>query len=843
MQHAGPPSRRSFLGRSAAFVTLAVSGSLAAIPNSVALPGTSARGTARPRSVSGVFPSLAMFNDEGECGTGAVVAWAGRLWAITYGPHLVRGSSDKLYEITPDLDQIVRPESVGGTNANRMIHRETRQLVIGPYVIDGEGRVRVIPREEMPGRLTGTARHLTDPANRVYVATMEEGLYSVDLNSLEVYGEIKDGNGGLTSPDHPAEISSELPGYHGKGLYSGGSVLVYSNNGDQAPEAETDPKTVSGALAEWRGEGDWSLVRRNQFTEVSGPAGIFGGNDSASDPLWSVGWDYRSVLLNVLYDGEWHTYRLPKASHCYDGAHGWNTEWPRIRDIGETDLLMTMHGAMWRFPAAFRPGRTAGLAQRSTYLRVVGDFTRWGDRIVFGCDDTARLEFLNKRRHKGNIVGPGQSQSNLWFADPDRLDALGTPLGRGAVWDRDHLAAGEVSDPFLLAGFARRSLHLTHSAEHAVTFTVEIDRNGTGTWDRFRRIEVPAGGYRWTAFPAGLPVQWARLRVDRDCPDATAAFALSEPDRRTSRPARIFDGLARIGEDTVTGGIVRARGGNLRTLAFVSDRPAGSGQESVGYYELDGELALSRVEDPESERYHREKVAVPTGMYEVDAASVLVIDDSERRWRLPKGNPAFDQDGPLGPERLDREVCTERDLFNCHGTLYELPAENAGGFARMRPVASHELRIKDYCSYRGLIVLTGVRDDAPAGEHIVRSDDGRTALWAGAVDDLWQLGLPRGEGGPWARTSVRKGEHSDPYLMTGYEDKVLRLSHDHAETVGMTVQVDITGDGRWCVYRTFAVAAGSTVTHRFPEDFSAYWVRCVTDTDCSATAQLRYGRG
>ena len=28
----------------------------------------------------------------------------------------------------------------------------------------------------------------------------------------------------------------------------------------------------------------------------------------------------------LLQDGEWHKYRLPKASHSYDGAHGRNTE-------------------------------------------------------------------------------------------------------------------------------------------------------------------------------------------------------------------------------------------------------------------------------------------------------------------------------------------------------------------------------------------------------------------------------------------------------------------------------------------------------------------------------------
>jgi hypothetical protein len=46
----------------------------------------------------------------------------------------------------------------------------------------------------MPGRLTGTARHLTDPANKIYIATMEEGLYSVEVKTLAVEEHIKDGN-------------------------------------------------------------------------------------------------------------------------------------------------------------------------------------------------------------------------------------------------------------------------------------------------------------------------------------------------------------------------------------------------------------------------------------------------------------------------------------------------------------------------------------------------------------------------------------------------------------------------------------------------------------------------
>ena len=68
----------------------------------------------QPRQISGIYPTLAYYNNEGECGTGAVVPWAGRLWVITYGPHYPFGSSDKLYEITPELKQIIYPESIGG---------------------------------------------------------------------------------------------------------------------------------------------------------------------------------------------------------------------------------------------------------------------------------------------------------------------------------------------------------------------------------------------------------------------------------------------------------------------------------------------------------------------------------------------------------------------------------------------------------------------------------------------------------------------------------------------------------------------------------------------------------
>jgi hypothetical protein len=188
-----------------------------------------------------------------------------------------------------------------------------------------------------------------------------------------------------------------------------------------------------------------------------------------------------------------------------------------------------------------------------------------------------------------------------------------------------------------------------------------------------------------------------------------------------------------------------------------------------------------------------------------------------------------------------REVCTERDLLNCAGSFFEVPAENAGGIAKLRPIATHNRRIHDFASWRGLVVMSGIAADAPAANrHIVRSEDGRVSLWVGAVDDLWGLGKPVGEGGPWKDAAVVADQPSDPYLMTGYDHKTLTLSHQASQPARFRVEVDLTGSGKWVPYTTIDVPAGQTVTHRFPEGYQAYWLRVVSNLSTTATAWLVY---
>jgi hypothetical protein len=292
-----------------------------------------------------------------------------------------------------------------------------------------------------------------------------------------------------------------------------------------------------------------------------------------------------------------------------------------------------------------------------------------------------------------------------------------------------------------------------------------------------------------------------------------------------------------------SGGLLHARGGGKKTLGLAAVRTAnGRSEGSPEFYEMGPDMKLRRSGEPGALAWMQTNVAIPENAVAMDDASVVYTDESGQRFRLPKGRRDFVANGPFGAERAVREVCTERDLLNCAGTFFELPAENAGGIAKLRPVSTHNRRIHDFATWRGMLVMTGIDARAPTSNpHLIRSDDGHVAVWVGVVDDLWSFGRPVGEGGPWKDSAVKAGEPSDPYLMTGYEKKTLTLSQrDGAQPVKMRVDIDLTGTGKWVEYATFDVAAAKPLVHRFPDGFQAYWLRVTANRDATATAWLVY---
>ncbi len=777
-----------------------------------------------PLQISGVYPHLTVFNDGSfskeqrqsgktrigdgmEGGIGAVVPWAGKLWMITYSPHEPLGSSDKLYSISDQLALTTHPQSIGGTPANRMIHRESNQLITSSYFIDSKGNIRVIPFSVMPGRMTATARHLTDPANMVYFYDMEGMLYEVNVHTLAV-------NKLFHKP---------VPGWHGKGAYTAQNRLIVANNGEVAANRVQEgdikvgsliPKTPEemGVLASWDGK-EWKIIERKQFTDVTGPGGIYGAPDDKA-PAWSIGWDRRSVILKMLDKGTWYTYRLPKATHTYDHRGGWYTEWPRIREVGNGKVLMDMHGMFYDFPKTFSRSNSAGLSAISTHLRYVPDFTYWNGKVILATDETTMLE---------NPMA-GRSQSNLWFGSLADFKNWGAANAWGGPWVNDDVKAGEASDAFLVNGFGKTAIHLVHNAAKPVKFTLEIDQKGNNQWNTYRTVTVDAAGYSYLTIPEGIKASWIRVKSDTDC--KASAFLYFQGKQHSAAADPMFGSLAGARETAYNASLIRpaAHNTNLQVLPLNSINKA--------YTEVNEKLNfLASAADSSAQMNRILKVSRD---FEIDEASVIVKDRTGT-FRLPKGDAAFDQAFNGQWPRARRELESERLMLNAHGTFYEIGRE--AGYVAMRPVSTHNKKIMDFATWRGLLVLSGTKTGAKADGHYFASANGSNGLWFGAIDDLWKLGKPRGEGGVWKNTAAKANEPSLPYLMTGYDKKSVTITSDKDTKIILEVDVDLSG---WHTFKTFEVKAGKPLQYTFPDGFNAHWVRAVSDTDCTSTVWFTY---
>lgn len=771
--------------------------------------------TTRPLKISGVYPHLAVYNPSdglpcsangNECGIGAIVPWVNKLWMITYSSSCPNGSSDKLWTIDENLKLTIHPASIGGTCANRLIHRESNQLIIGPYFIDIKGNVRVVPYTDMPGRHTATARHLVDPEKMVYFQEMEGQLFEVNVYSLK--------------PDKLFE--KPVTGWHSKGAYTGQGRYIFSNNGEDRvfdiskdllkAGQESQNSDEVGCLAEWDGE-TWRIIDRRQFTDVTGPGGIY-GNEKETDPVWSIGWDSRSVLLKVLDRGKWYTFRLPKATNTYDHWGGSYSEWPRIREVANGKFLMDMHGMFYDFPKTFSASNTHGLIPVSTHLRYIPDFCDWNGQLVLSTDETTTMQ--NKF--------PGRAMSNLWFGQWEDLKTWGPVKGYGGPWSNDLVKAGQPSEPFLVNGFDRKILHLAHDNFSAVTFSIEIDKDGKGNWEKYKEIIVPSKGYNYFIFPDSFYAEWVRIISDTEC-RVTAIFHFNAKDYAPKNGDNLFAGLADINDRHAFGGMIRPAAYNLN-LQLVN-----SSKKIETYYELDEKLNYTT---PESRAEEVKKICEFKKEFSVDEASVI-MEQNGIKVRLPKGNDIFNQPFEEGWPRGIREVESERYLMNIHGTFYEMPRE--AGLNSLRPVASHNKRIMDFCTWRGLLVLSGVDSKAKKDGHVFISKDKKAALWFGAVDDLWNLGKPVGVGGPWKNTSISANKPSDKYLMTGYDKKTLELQTD--KDVILTTEIDVDFNG-WHTFKIFRLKAGEKLVYQFPDGFNAHWIRFKADKDCKATAWFIY---
>lgn len=225
------------------------------------------------------------------------------------------------------------------------------------------------------------------------------------------------------------------------------------------------------------------------------------------------------------------------------------------------------------------------------------------------------------------------------------------------------------------------------------------------------------------------------------------------------------------------------------------------------------------------------------------ASAILKVytknDQTWRRYRLPKASHTYDHMWQTEWPRI-RETEHERMMMDCHGMFYELsPWAYDNKVWGIRPISTHLWVLGDFCTYRGMLVMAPDNASPAHGENVLAGEP-QSGLWFGRTEDLWQLGKPSGWGGPWWQEPVNAGKPSDPYLMTGFDQKCLHLTHTAPEAVSFKVEVDFLGTQSWHIYSELSVPANGYVHHEFPSGFSAHWVRVTPSRDCTATAYFMY---
>jgi hypothetical protein len=262
------------------------------------------------------------------------------------------------------------------------------------------------------------------------------------------------------------------------------------------------------------------------------------------------------------------------------------------------------------------------------------------------------------------------------------------------------------------------------------------------------------------------------------------------------------------------------------------------GEEEAGLFEYDGKRWNRLSNKPHMDCAGRENMGNVIFCTGWDEASVLfwaLVKGNWQRYRLPKASHAFQHAWQTEWMRI-REVETEHFMMDIHGMFYELqPIAFEDHIWGVKPVCQHLRTIPDYCAFRGMLAIGGNETTPNQGAYSVAGQP-QSGIWFGKTDDLWQWGKPAGWGGPWRKKAVKAGTPSEPFLMTGFDKKMLHLATDRG--TGFLVEIDFLGDGSWERYDRLECA--NYTRHIFPSGFGAHWVRLTPEHDCTASAEFFY---
>ncbi len=192
-----------------------------------------------------------------------------------------------------------------------------------------------------------------------------------------------------------------------------------------------------------------------------------------------------------------------------------------------------------------------------------------------------------------------------------------------------------------------------------------------------------------------------------------------------------------------------------------------------------------------------------------------------KTYRLPKGTQAWEHAWNTEWMRI-REAQTERFMVDAFGIFYEMPVMSYGGLPLpLKPVCNHLRVIPDYVSWRGFLVLASDQGDNAVGQP-------QSNFMFSHIDQLWSWGKPAGWGSVWQDEALKVGQVSDPYLMNGFDKKVVHFRTKPGKPVYFDIEVDLLGNNQWVNYKTVSTTITGYAFHVFPPGYSAKWVRIKT---------------
>lgn len=247
------------------------------------------------------------------------------------------------------------------------------------------------------------------------------------------------------------------------------------------------------------------------------------------------------------------SFRLPKGHVLFDDPTAAGPV-RNVREVVTERSLINAHGTIFELPRH----TNWGIRAITTHNREIYDFMSWrGLLVMSGTLANAAMD--------GHYFASEDGEVGLWFGSVDDLWSFGVPTGEGGPWLNTTVAAGDVSDPYLMAGYDKKSLELSHTSNASVEFGIEIDFRADGTFYEYKRVTVPPGEKYAYTFPESFDAQWIRFKAyDETTATAWLTYGVSTVEDSTAPALEVggltLRGMRSEGATVTVGGEVIAEG-------------------------------------------------------------------------------------------------------------------------------------------------------------------------------------------------------------------------------------------------------------------------------------------